>query len=131
MPTQPPAPEAASLPVVEEKVTVGKRVREIGQVVVYVEPGVKHEVVDVSLLDQDVQVERVEVNRQVEAASPPRQEGDVTIVPVYEEVLVVEKRLMLKEEIRIARRQRQRHEQREVDVQIEQARVLRAKSDPK
>lgn len=33
-----------------------------------------------------------------------RTEGDVTIVPVLEEVLVVEKRLVLKEELHIRRR---------------------------
>jgi stress response protein YsnF len=37
---------------------------------------------------------------------PPalREEGDVLIVPVLEEVVVVEKRLVLKEELRIRRR---------------------------
>ncbi|MFD1693079.1 DUF2382 domain-containing protein [Azotobacter chroococcum] len=32
-----------------------------------------------------------------------RQEGDVTVIPVLEEVLVVEKRLVLKEELRVRR----------------------------
>jgi len=40
----------------------------------------------------------------VETAPEIRTEGDVTIVPVLEEVLVVEKRLVLKEELHIRRR---------------------------
>jgi stress response protein YsnF len=50
-----------------------------------------------------VDVERVAVNRLVSAMPGPRQEGDTLIVPVIEEVLVTEKRLMVREEIRIRR----------------------------
>jgi stress response protein YsnF len=39
----------------------------------------------------------------VESAPEIRTEGDVTIVPVLEEVVVVEKRLVLKEELHIRR----------------------------
>jgi stress response protein YsnF len=41
------------------------------------------------------------VNRVVDAPSAIRQEGDTIIVPVLEEIMVVEKRLLLKEEIHI------------------------------
>lgn len=54
----------------------------------------------------EVLVERVAVNRQIDAAPAPRQEGDTLVVPVVEEVLVTEKRLMLREEVRITRRRR-------------------------
>ena len=53
---------------------------------------------------ETVNIERVSVNRVVDTIAPPRTEGDVTIVPVYEEVLVVAKQLVLKEELRITRR---------------------------
>jgi hypothetical protein len=64
--------------------------------------------VNESLLEEAVNVERVPVNRFIEQPVETRQEGDVTIVPVMEEVLVVQRRLMLKEEIRITRRREQR-----------------------
>src|SRR3954469_15149605 len=98
--TEPVEREREVIPVVREDVEIGKRVQETGRVVVHVEPHVKAQVVNVPLVEQDVHVERVPVNRQVDAPAPPRQEGDVTIVPVYEEILVVQKRLVLKEEIR-------------------------------
>jgi uncharacterized protein (TIGR02271 family) len=127
---EPPERERNVIAVVREDVQIDKHVRETGRVVVHVEPHVKQQVIDVPLIEQDVQVERVPVNRQVDAPASPRQEGDVTIVPVYEEILVVEKRLVLKEEIRITRRQSTRHEFREVATRSEEVHVVRSESSP-
>jgi len=52
----------------------------------------------------EISVERVPIDRQVETPPPVRQEGDTLIIPVVEEVLVVEKRLIVREEIRVTRR---------------------------
>lgn len=62
------------------------------------------EAVALPLRSDAVEIERVSLNRVVAQASPIRYEGDVTIVPVYEEQLVVTKQLVLKEELRITRR---------------------------
>ena len=62
------------------------------------------EVVALELQREEVEIERLSINRVVDHALPTRQEGDVTIVPVYEEVLVVTKQLRLKEELHITRR---------------------------
>lgn len=59
----------------------------------------------VDVTRDDVTVDRIAIDRQVDAVPAPRHEGDTLIVPVVEEVLVTEKRLMLREEIRITRRQ--------------------------
>ena len=48
-----------------------------------------------------VQIERVAVNRFVDAEFAPRNEGDTLIVPVFEYVPVTELRLRLKAEVRI------------------------------
>jgi stress response protein YsnF len=75
-------------------------------------------------------VERVEVNRFVDAPEAVRQEGDVTIVPVMEEVAVVQKRLRVKHELRLTRR-RKTHEQTErVVLRNEEAQVLRSDVPP-
>lgn len=60
-------------------------------------------VVDEPLFVDDVQVERIPINRIIEGPLETRQEGNVTIVPVVEEVVMIEKRLLLKEEVRITR----------------------------
>lgn len=118
------------VPVVQEQVTVGKRTEESGSVVVHVTPRTTTEVVDVPLAEEHAEVERVPVNRFVPGPVPVRQEGDVTIVPVYEEVLVVERRLMLKEEIHVRRRQQTRVERQEVALRTEEVRVMRSGDRP-
>lgn len=62
------------------------------------------EVVALPLQREEVEIERISINKAVDHALPVRQEGDVTIVSVYEEVLVVTKQLVLKEELHIRRR---------------------------
>jgi uncharacterized protein (TIGR02271 family) len=52
----------------------------------------------------EVSIERVAINRPIDAVPGARNEGDTLVIPVLEEVLVTEKRLMLKEEIRVTRR---------------------------
>lgn len=52
----------------------------------------------------EVMVERVEIGEFIESAPQPRKDGETWIIPVVEEQLVVSKRLVLKEEIRLTRR---------------------------
>ena len=78
------------------------------------------ETVDEPLLRTDVHVERVPINQIVSEAPQSRYEGDVYVVPVVEEVLVIEKRLMLKEEVRIRRTQTETHQPQQVTVRAEE-----------
>ena len=82
--------------------------------------------VDVELAEEHIEIERVSINEFVPGPVSVRQEGDVTVVPVVEEVLVVEKRLMLREEIRLTRRRQTRRHAEKIPLRAEQARVLRA-----
>ena len=50
-----------------------------------------------------IEVEHVAIGRQIDTAPPVREEEEVTIIPIVEEILVIEKRLVLKEEVRIRR----------------------------
>jgi uncharacterized protein (TIGR02271 family) len=59
--------------------------------------------VDETLNHKRVQIDRIPVDRQVDAVPPIRQEGDTTILSVVEETVVVGRRLILKEEIHIRR----------------------------
>lgn len=51
----------------------------------------------------EVKIEHKDVNEPVAKSEEPWYEGDTLVVPVYEEVLVTEKHLYLKEEIRVTR----------------------------
>jgi stress response protein YsnF len=59
--------------------------------------------VELDLAHERVEIEHVPVGRVVESVPEIRRDADVTIIPVVEEVLVVERRLVLKEEIHIRR----------------------------
>ena len=59
-----------------------------------------------------------------------REEGDTTIIPVIEEVLVVEKRLFLKEEIRIRRTQTTQLHEETVTLRREEVVIERDAAGP-
>jgi stress response protein YsnF len=126
---RPPAAERHEkvvVPVVNEQIRIENELREKGITAVHIVPHLRQEVVDVPVAEQEVVVKRVPVNRIVDAPAPVRQEGSVTIVPVYEEVLVVEKRLRLKEEVHLICRTHQKQERREVQLRDEQVNILRS-----
>ena len=96
--------EYATLPVVEEHLRIDKRTVTTGRVKVRTETQYVDEIASALLESEAIEVERVTINQPVEQAPPVRTEGNVTIIPVLEEVLFVEKRLVLKEELHVRRR---------------------------
>ncbi len=96
--------ETVTIPLVEEEISVSKRKSRTGRVRVETRTEQVDELVGADLASTEVEVERVPIGHEVDRAPEIRTEGDVTIVPVLEEVLVVEKRLVLKEELHIRRR---------------------------
>ena len=98
-----PSSSESVIPRVEETLHVEKRETVTGRVRVQTHVDLVEEVARASLDSEVVDVKRVAVDRIVTTPPEVRTEGDVTIVPVLEEVLVVEKRLVLKEELHIRR----------------------------
>ena len=66
------------------------------------------------------------MDRVVEAPTEIRQEGETTIIPVFEERLVMQKQLVLKEEIYITRRRTEREHEEHVVLRREEVDVQRA-----
>lgn len=100
--------EILVLPIVVEELHVGKQVQESGGYRIIKTVTAHEETVTEPLLRESVVVDRVAVNRLLDVGAPfptPREEGDTLIVPLFEEVLVVEKRIRLTEELRIQRQQ--------------------------
>lgn len=116
------------IPVVQEELRVETRAVATGKVLVRKTVQVREEVVDLPLATEELEVRRVAINRVVAATSPIRQEGDTTIIPVFEEVLVVEKRLLLKEEVHLVRRRREEHRPQRLEVLSEEVTVERVKA---
>ena len=122
---------AAVIPVVAEELQVGKRSVETGRVRVTKTVREQQETVDQPVLAEEVVVERVPVNRVVETAPQPRQEGDTLVFPVLEEVMVVERRLVLKEEVRITKRVKETHNPQTVTLRSEDVKIERIPADSK
>jgi len=91
------------LPLAEEHARIDKRQVVTGKVRVHTVVDVTDETVTDELAADHVQVSRVPIDRYVETAPGIRTEGGLTIIPVLEEVLVVQTKLLLKEEIHIER----------------------------
>ena len=117
------------IPLAEETATVGKQQVVTGRVRVQTVTDTVEELAHADLQQETVEVTRVPVDRIVETAPEIRTEGELTIVPVLEEVLVVEKRLVLKEEVHIRRRTKTRSVEMPVTVRRQHAVVERIDGD--
>ncbi len=94
------------LPVIHEQVQVGVHQVDTGRGVrIHKTVSEQAHHIDETLLRDAVSVKRVPVDKIVSLSEAPvaRQDGDTLIVPILEEILVVEKRLRIKEEIHITR----------------------------
>jgi stress response protein YsnF len=125
---QPNGQESLKIPVVREEVQVEKPVVDTGRGVRIHKTVAEHPChIDESLLRDDVEVSHVPVDRIVplDAAPATRYEGDTLVVPILEEVLVVERRVRIKEELRITRTRREEHHAETVMLKSEQVSVER------
>ena len=96
-------PDELRIPIIEEEARVVKRVTDIERVTVHIAAEEDQVFLRDELRHEQVEVVRVPVDREMAEAPPVRTEGDLTIVPVLEERLVVEKRLFLVEELHLRR----------------------------
>ncbi|HZV83892.1 MAG TPA: YsnF/AvaK domain-containing protein [Brevundimonas sp.] len=115
--------EVAAIPLVEERVSITKREIETGRLRVEVSVHEREQNFPVELLHDEVEVERVSVNKAVTQLPSVRLEGATTIIPVVEEVVVVEKRLVLVEEIHVRRKSTIETRNVPVTVKSEQANI--------
>jgi uncharacterized protein (TIGR02271 family) len=113
------------IPLVEEQALVTKRKKLTEGVSVRTVVREEQKVIDEPLATEDIEVERTPLDRWVDAPVPVRHEGEVTVVTLVEEVVVVEKRLRATEEIRITKRRSVRHEPQQVTLRREEAVVER------
>jgi uncharacterized protein (TIGR02271 family) len=100
--------ETRVLPVIEEQVTVRREVVETGRVRLTRHVQETAEEVRVPVQHEEMHVERVPLNVTLPAgaaAPATRYEGDTLIIPVLREVVVVETRLLLVEELRVTKQQ--------------------------
>ena len=108
-----------------EELHVGKETVETGRLRVGKQTHTRDAVVDENLLHERAEIERIPIGRQIFEMPAVRQEGETTIVPIVEEVLFTERRLMLKEELRVTRRRTMEHFQDTVTLRYQEAVITR------
>jgi uncharacterized protein (TIGR02271 family) len=117
--------EPMVVPVLMEELDVKKRLVETGKVRI---TKVVHEheaLVDEPLFHDKVAITRVPIQRVVDGPVPVREENGTTIISVVEEVLVVEKRWMLREEIHIRKQRIETHQPQRITLRSEEVQVER------
>ena len=120
-PSEPPL----VLPVMAEALDVQTRRVETGRVRIHKTVQTREVLVDEPLLREEVVIARVPVNRVVEGPIPVRYEKDTMIISLLEEVLVVETRLLLKEEVHITTRRTETHTPEQVTLRHEDVTIER------
>ncbi|WP_456268870.1 YsnF/AvaK domain-containing protein [Kushneria sp. AK178] len=124
-----PSDKEKVLPLLEETLDVSRREVTTGRVNVSTETRERTETVEAMLAQARVEVEHVEINEYVDEMPETRQEGDTTIIPVVEEVLVVQRRLRLTEEVHVRRVHDRTPWREEVTLREQHAVVTRQDDD--
>jgi uncharacterized protein (TIGR02271 family) len=89
------------IPVIEEEIIIDKKLTRKGGIIIKKEVISEDASIDIPLLNEHIDIERIPVNKYLDSRPEIRHEGDTTIIPVLKEV--IEKRLLLVEEIRITK----------------------------
>jgi uncharacterized protein (TIGR02271 family) len=119
-------PHQQRIPLAREELDISRREVESGRVRVATHVREREELIEQRLRHEHVEIERVPVNRVLDGPVQVREEGDVVVIPVVEEVLVVQKQLVLKEEVRIRRRSVDVPHRQRVALKAEEISVERA-----
>jgi len=116
---------SAVVPVLAEELEVQKRRVETGMVRLTKVVHEREVQVDEPLWREEVEVTRVPIQRVVDGPVPVREDNGTTIISVVEEVLVIEKRWMLREEIHIRQQRSEIHQPQQIILRSEEVQVER------
>src|SRR6478672_1232630 len=118
-----------SIPIIHEEVKLEKKEVEKGKVKIY--KTVKEETESLNLpgINEEVRIERIPLNKIVEKAPEAvRYEGDTIIIPVLKEIAVVEKKILLVEEIRVTKTATHFEQREEVTLRKEEINIERSET---
>jgi len=121
--------DAATLRLVAEELSVAKETRETGRVRITTHTKEREAIIDEDLARERVEIETIPIGRRIDAVPQVRQEGDTTIIPVVEEHLILERQVVLKEEIRVRRVRTTERHQEKIPLRYQEAVVTRYRQD--
>ena len=116
------------LTLIAEELSVAKETVETGRLRVSKQTRTREVLVDESMLSECAEVETIPVGRQIFEMPTVRHEGDTIIIPIVEEVLHTERRLILKEEVKITRRKKTEQFHDRVTLRYQEAVITRVQS---
>lgn len=118
-----PSQQEVIIPVVAEQLVVLTMEKDTGGVRAVKTVRQNEQLIDVPLLREQVAIERKSIQKMLEEPAQARQEGEVFIIPVMEEVLTIKRQFLLKEEIHIRKTQTQVHDPKRYIVRSEEVTV--------
>jgi uncharacterized protein (TIGR02271 family) len=116
--------------VIQEQAIVDKQVIEKARVRVTKNAKEEKENIDIDVAHEEVEVTKIPVNKYVDTAPEVRFEGNTTIIPVLKEVLVVEKKILLVEEVHITKHTVNNRKQETISLLKEEVTVERINKVP-
>ncbi len=117
------------IPVIQEKLTVEKEVVETAKVHVRTTVTEEEATVNLPIVSEQYEVRRFPVDKVFPTAPSVRYEGDVLIVPVVEEIVVVEKRYKVVEEVHLIKQTTETPFTQQITLQKENVQVERIHSN--
>ena len=121
---------AETLPLIDEELRVEKQSVLTGKVRIRSVHDRVEELAQATLKEERVEVTCVPIGLEVEVKPEMRTEGDVTIIPILEEIMIVETRLVLKEELHVRRVVTQEHVEVPVTLRKQRAVIERVGVGP-
>lgn len=128
----PPTADAQDVvvPIYQERACVSKRRVVTSRVKVSRVTHQSERLLTETLARQQVKIDRIPIGKLIDAVPKIREEGDAIIIPIVEEIPVVEHRLVLTEEVWVRRvRSKENHRER-VTLRCQKAVVTRDPAEP-
>ena len=126
----PADPEDVVVPIYQEQASVTKRRTVTGKVKVSRVTHQSETFLTETLAQQQVKIDRIPIGKLIEAVPKIRKEGDAIIIPIVEEIPVVEHRLVLIEEVWVRRIRSKEHHRERVTLRCQEAVVTRDPVEP-
>src|SRR6478736_7400113 len=120
---------APSLNILQEEANIDKKIVESGKVYIHKKVQETDEEISVPVSHESVTIKKVTVNKYVDVAPLVRNEGNTTIIPVIKEVLVIEKKLLLVEEVHVIKEVIETTEEHTIPLRKEEIEVERYKRE--
>ncbi|AOX20640.1 hypothetical protein A0U90_10430 [Kozakia baliensis] len=121
--------DAQILQLHEDRLTVERVAKVTGEVRISVKTDTHTQKIKENLVRENVTIEHIPVDAVVDELPQQRQDGNITIIPIVEEIIEVRKRYRVREEIHITRLVRHDLHEEMVDLRREEAVIQRFSSN--